>query len=69
MRQTKKKKTGVILIVLVMAILAAIAGIALYLYNKNNAQEEEAAGHYIEQKVEKIEYTDIAKAKAKAGIQ
>ena len=52
-----------------MAILAAIAGIALYLYNKNNAQEEEAAGHYIEQKVEKIEYTDIAKAKAKAGIQ
>lgn len=64
MRQTKKKKSGVILIVLVVAILAAIAGIALYLYNKNNAQEEEAAGHYIEQKVEKIEYTDIAKAKA-----
>ncbi len=67
MRQTKKKKSGVILIVLVVAILAAIAGIALYLYNKNNAQEEEVAGHYIEQKVEKIEYTDIAKAKA--GIQ
>lgn len=64
MRQTKKKKSGVILIVLVVAILAAIAGIALYLYNKNNAQEEEAAGHYIEQKVEKIEYTDIAKAKS-----
>ena len=64
MRQTKKKKSGVILIVLVVAILAAIAGIAWYLYNKNNAQEEEAAGHYIEQKVEKIEYTDIAKAKA-----
>ena len=63
MRQTKKKKLGVILIVLVVAILAAIAGIAWYLYNKNNAQEE-AAGHYIEQKVEKIEYTDIAKAKA-----
>lgn len=63
MRQTKKKKSGVILIVLVVAILAAIAGIAWYLYNKNNAQEE-AAGHYIEQKVEKIEYTDIAKAKA-----
>lgn len=63
MRQTKKKKSGVILIVLVVAILAAIAGIAWYLYNKNNAQEE-AAGHYIEQKAEKIEYTDIAKAKA-----
>ena len=62
MRQTKKKKSGVILIVLIVAILAAIAGI-WYLYNKNNAQEE-AAGHYIEQKVEKIEYTDIAKAKA-----
>lgn len=65
MRQTKKKKSGVILVVvLVVVVLAAIAGIALYLYNKNNAQDEEEAGHYIEQKAEKIEYTDIAKAKA-----
>ena len=63
MRQTKKKKSGVILIVLVVAILAAIAGIALYLYNKNNAQEEEAAGHYIEQKVERSSIRILQKQK------
>lgn len=67
MIQTKKKKSGVILIVLVLATLAASAELPCICDNKNNAQEEEAAGHYIEQKVEKIEYTDIAKAKA--GIQ
>lgn len=61
MRQTKKKKLGVILVVVV--ILAVIAGIVLYLYNKNNAQDEDEPGHYIEQKAEKVEYTDIAKAK------
>lgn len=61
MRQTKKKKLGVILVVV---ILAVIAGIVLYLYNKNNAQDEDEPGHYIEQKAEKVEYTDIAKAKA-----
>lgn len=60
MRQTKKKKSGVILVVV---ILAVIAGIVLYLYNKNNAQDEDEPGHYIEQKAEKVEYTDIAKAK------
>ena len=60
MRQTKKKKLGVILVVV---ILAVIAGIVLYLYNKNNAQDEDEPGHYIEQKAEKVEYTDIAKAK------
>lgn len=61
MRQTKKKKLGVILVVV---ILAVIAGIVLCLYNKNNAQDEDEPGHYIEQKAEKVEYTDIAKAKA-----
>lgn len=61
MRQTKKKKSGVILVVV---ILAVIAGIVLYLYNKNSAQDEDEPGHYIEQKAEKVEYTDIAKAKA-----
>jgi len=65
MRQKKKKKIGVIFAVVV--ILAIIAGIALYVYSRNQSQEDDSEpGHFIEQttKEEKIDYTDISAAKA-----